>query len=193
MNDTTRSPLHVVSHMYESLLFEMSYDLHERYAHLLTSALHRIDSTKDSCKEAHVLLSHLIEEMRSRSNEIYPLSFHEYGLAVAFKRYIKEVERRYGIKIEFPTSYKLTEVFSTNDLLAFRALQLTIRMIVEYADTDEVFIEVDQNGIIFRYQSFVDEFPPEQEDLLEVIKKDTTMEMKLERHRNVVEWLWYKG
>ncbi|ASF41219.1 hypothetical protein CEH05_19445 [Halobacillus halophilus] len=193
MNDTTRSPLYVVSHMYESLLYEMSYDLHERYAQLLTSALHRIDSAQDSCKETQVLLSHLIEEMRSRSNEIYPLSFHEYGLAVAFKRYIKEVERRYGIRVEFPTSYKLTEVFSTKDVLAFRALQLTIRMIVEYADTDEVFIEVDRKGIVFRYHSFLDEFPPEQEDLLEVIKKDTTMEMQWQRNKDVVEWRWFKG
>ncbi|KHE69014.1 hypothetical protein [Halobacillus sp. BBL2006] len=190
---TVTSPTHIISRMYESLLFDMSYDLHERYAHLLTSALHRLEINGGHKEDVKVILNHLIEEMRNRSKEIYPLSYHEYGLAVAFKSYLNQVEKRYGVNIEFPTYYKLNEVMPHKSVLVFRLLQTTLKLILEYSETDAVEIEVDQNGILFKYKSYIETFPLEQKDLLELLQKDLGIEMEFVRRKDRIEWRWFEA
>ncbi|ARI75786.1 hypothetical protein [Halobacillus mangrovi] len=189
---TVSSPTHVISKMYESMLFEMSYDLHERYAQLLTSALHHVDA--DSCKEdVRALLIHLIEDMRNRSKEIYPLLYQEYGLTFALKSYIKQVEKRYGVKIDFAHSHKLNQIFANNGVLAFRLLQITLKLILEYSETDYVKIEVDQLGILFRYKSYIESFSSDQEELLQLLQKDLDIEMEFIRRKDQIEWRWFSA
>ncbi|MGI8313672.1 hypothetical protein [Halobacillus mangrovi] len=178
--------------MYESILFEMSYDLHERYAQLLTSALHHLDadSSKNDMKD---LLIHLIEDMRNRSKEIYPLSYQEYGLPFAFKSYIKQVEKRYGVKVDLADPHKLNQIFAHKGVLAFRLLQITLKLILEYSETDYVEIEVDQLGILFRYKSYIESFSSAQEELLELLQKDLDIEMEFIRRKDQIEWRWFSA
>ncbi|WLR48671.1 hypothetical protein LC065_05660 [Halobacillus litoralis] len=76
MKEKTKLPADEIIQMYETMLHDLSYDLHERYSHLLTGLLHQMDQEGDSSKAA-LLLTHIIDDMRSKSNESTPLSLEK--------------------------------------------------------------------------------------------------------------------
>ncbi|WP_394219225.1 hypothetical protein [Halobacillus trueperi] len=184
MKETMKTPAGEIIHMYETMLHDLSYDLHERYSHLLTGLLHQLEQEGGSSKSA-LLLTHIIDDMRSKSNESTPLSLAERGAIPAIKQFSKEIENRFGVTVRL-----LTErgTFSMDSRILFRMVQQTILLIVEKADTNAIDIHIKEESVSFQFLSPHEQMDVDEKGFLRFIQKRTGMELKIESRSG--QWFW---
>ncbi|MEC3883684.1 hypothetical protein VKA52_08130 [Halobacillus sp. HZG1] len=188
MKETMKIPADEIIHMYETMLYDLSYDLHERYSHLLTGLLHQMDQEGSSSKSA-LLLTHIIDDMRSKSNESTPLSLAKRGVVPAIKQFSKEIENRFGVTVRLVTERSL---FSIDHRILFRLIQQTILLIVENADTDTIDIHMEEESVTFQFLSPHDRIDADEKGFLRLIQKRTGMELKIEQRSGQWFWIYFK-
>lgn len=191
MNRTLETPVEALVEMYESMLRDLSYDLHERYSHLLTGLLHQLEQQKGEWNGMSALVAHIIEDMRGNSNQTTPLSLYRKGPCTAFKGVCREMEKRFGVNISVTTQNCWSSISERLDHLFFRLLQITLHIIIEEADTDKIEINMDADGTQFIFQSDREYLPIKQKELLSVIEKRTGVERKIEREDTVWKWSYF--
>lgn len=188
MKETMKFTADDITHMYETMLYDLSYDLHERYSHLLTGLLHQLDQEGGSSKSA-LLLTHIIDDMRSKSNESTPLSLAERGAVPAIKQFSKEIEKRFGVTVRLLTK---KGSFSIEQRMLFRLIQQTILLIVENADTDAIDIHMEVDSITFLFLSPHGRFAVNEKGFFRHIQKRTGMELKIEQRSGQWFWVYFK-
>ncbi|SDP70505.1 hypothetical protein [Halobacillus aidingensis] len=188
MKETMKLPADEIIQMYETMLHDLSYDLHERYSHLLTGLLHQMDQEGGSSKSA-LLLTHIIDDMRSKSNESTPLSLAKRGVVPAIRQFGKEIEHRFGVTVSLLTE---RESLSIDQRILFRLIQQTILMIVENADTDAIDIHMEEDSVTFRFLSPHEQIDVDEKGFLCLIQKRTGMELKIEQRSGQWFWIYFK-
>ncbi|WP_226581900.1 hypothetical protein [Halobacillus litoralis] len=187
MKPRTTAPVELISQFYEEKLYTLSYDLHERYSHLLTGMIHLLRKEEDLSRLKE-LISHIVDDMKGISNEVTPLSLRPYGAWPAFKRYIQEVEKRFGVPVILHKEGMFPVAGESHNLLVFRILQLIIQMIIEEADTTGVEVRTNEDHIIFIFFSDRLHFPMRQKELLQILQKETNMVLHHQRRGNLWRW-----
>ncbi|SFK54358.1 hypothetical protein SAMN04487936_11724 [Halobacillus dabanensis] len=187
MDCTKDSKVDTLANMYERMMYDFSYDLHERYSHLLTGVLHQLEQD-DSKKGIALLVSHIIEDMRNKSNETTPLSLYRKGLWAALKQVGRQLENRFGVTITFLSTNRCPEISDEEKSVLFRLLQRTLQTIVEIGDTDKIEVRIDMERVTFSFQSEQEYIPNKQKDLFILLEKRTDTQSKLERAGR--HWSW---
>ncbi|MBX0358147.1 hypothetical protein [Halobacillus sp. Nhm2S1] len=188
MKETIKIQADELIQMYEKMLHDLSYDLHERYSHLLTGLLHQMDQESQGSKSA-LLLTHIIDDMRSKSNETTPLSLAQRGVIPAVKQFSKEIENRFGVTVRLLTE---NGSFSIDQRILFRLIQQTILLIVEHADTDAIDIHLEEESATFQFLSPHEQIDVDGEGFLRLIQKRTGMELKIEQRSGLWFWIYFK-
>lgn len=187
MDRTKDSKVDTLANMYEMMMYDFSYDLHERYSHLLTGVLHQLEQD-DSKKGMALLVSHIIEDMRNKSNETTPLSLYRKGVWAALKQVGRQLEKRFGVTITLLSENRCPETPDEEKAMLFRLLQRTLQTIVEIGDTDKVEVEIDMDRVTFFFESEQEYIPNKQKDLFILLEKRTDTQSKLEREGR--HWNW---
>lgn len=125
---------------YEFLLLELSEDLHERYAQLLTSVLAYMEFEGLGQKEAKSILRYTIDDMRSRSKEIFPHVSEQKTTYLDIRSYLRVLEKKYGI----PISYTGENTLSLGQMRSFRQLQLIVTVLIEHFPFQGIQVEVSK-------------------------------------------------
>ncbi|RWZ58736.1 hypothetical protein EQV77_07150 [Halobacillus fulvus] len=173
-----------ITDMYETMLYEISRDMHENYAQLLAGAL-----TLHDRESVNTLVSYVIDEMRGQSRGIYPLTMSPKEIIPLFKPYNQWVERRYGVQI----SYRSEGLGQKVEPTAFRLYQLVLRLLIEYSASERMTVQITKEYWRFKVDGgFVEQIRPEEQELLDALKKSTNMVMDTEKKDQQMIWYFFE-
>jgi signal transduction histidine kinase len=103
------------------------------------------DVVENKLKDLNHLLDSMVLSVRKISYELRPILLDEFGLAAAMEWYLKEFEKRSGIRTYFnqpKQELKLNDAVKTN---LFRIFQESLTNIARHSDAGEVTIDLTQN------------------------------------------------
>ncbi|MGV2875495.1 sensor histidine kinase [Macrococcus capreoli] len=91
-------------------------------------------------------MSRLMNDIRNLSLELRPSSLDDLGLVAAFRSHFKQLEKNYGLDVQFDTNI-LSERFSNEiETAVYRITQEAILNALKYANVDEVHVLVQKEA-----------------------------------------------
>lgn len=183
-------PLKSLTDLYESMMMEVSYDLHENCTHLLMSALHYLDGTEKDVEESKKIISYTINVMKAHSKEVCPYFANGEQLQLSLAPYMRGVERRYGIPVRFTSDGSLP---LEDELPSFRYFQMVLQWVMDQGGCDQINVNIIDGRWRVVFSSDNENIYANEKELRDGLKNDTNMRFKVVHRPGSMECYWHKG
>ncbi|MBA2174990.1 hypothetical protein H0266_08805 [Halobacillus locisalis] len=176
--------------LYESMMMEVSYDLHENCTHLLMSALHYLDGTEKDIEESKKIISYTINVMKAHSKEVCPYFANGETLQLSLAPYMRGVERRYGVPVFFTSDGSLP---LEDELPSFRYFQLVLQWVMDQGGCNQIVVDIagDTWKVVFSLDN--GNIYDNEKGLRDGLKNDTNMKVNIFQRPGLMECYWKKG
>lgn len=126
----------------------ISRELHDSVVQELLNVvvdLRLIKYKDDEERDKHLQLiegsmSRLMNDIRNLSLELRPSSLDDLGLVAAFRSHFKQLEKNYGLEVQFDTNIKSERFTSEIETAVYRITQEALLNALKYANVDEVHV-----------------------------------------------------
>ncbi|WP_331463085.1 sensor histidine kinase [Macrococcoides caseolyticum] len=130
----------------------ISRELHDSVVQELLNVvvdLRLLKYKNDEEQDKHIQLiegsmSRLMNDIRNLSLELRPSSLDDLGLVAAFRSHFKQLEKNYGLDVQFDTNIQLERFSNEIETAVYRITQEAILNALKYANVDEVHVLVQK-------------------------------------------------
>lgn len=130
----------------------ISRELHDSVVQELLNVvvdLRLIKYKEDEERDKHIQLiegsmSRLMNDIRNLSLELRPSSLDDLGLVAAFRSHFKQLEKNYGLEVQFDTNIENERFSNEIETAVYRITQEAILNALKYANVDEVHVLVQR-------------------------------------------------